>query len=53
MFEELTVAWWWVAVAFFCGGGFGIFAVCLCVSAGNADDEMDSIHDQFPEEGHF
>lgn len=53
MFEELTVAWWWLAVAFFCGECFGIFAVCLCVVAGNADDEMDRFcarHDQFDEE---
>ncbi len=47
------VSWWWLILTAFGGAVVGLFMVCLCVAAGRADDEMDRIHDQFPEEGHF
>ena len=51
--EAIMVSWWWLIFTSFGGAVVGLFMVCLCVAAGNADDEMDRIHDQFPEEGHF
>lgn len=53
MFEEVVISWRGLVLAFFSGVVCGWVIVCLCLAASNADDEMDRIHDQFPEEGHF
>ena len=47
------IAWWWLVPAGLFCGFCGVVVACMCAAAGRADDEMDRIHDQFPEEGHF
>jgi hypothetical protein len=47
------IAWWWLILAFVCGGIGGVAVMCLCCAAKEADREVEEMERRIAESGRF